>query len=789
LGNASSKKEKSKMNRSLSTQRKKRIILIGLAIVIALMLVLVGLHSIKHPIVNAAFRAGFQDEAEYDAWSHPDTEIFVPIVNSTPAWKWRTATVVQNTSVATATVVFRYYNTTGSETAVFSDTLSPRGSSVYSSTEFFSGSLMITATQPIAVISNASPLNCAWKGDGLISYQGIAGSDSYTETNLLPIYHNSDGWNSIFAVQNMENTTTAITSTFYNVTGTAILTQTNSLPPRGTYFYDAATSSDLGIVFYGRVYLQSDQPVASVVLAVNNLTGDAVAYNAIQDFIRQGLPNVNDTSTLVLFNPGQSDANVNLVYIQPPGIYFNTSLTVTAGSILPGRGRDWVPSLPSGLYSVFLWSDQPIGALAGTAWSDTPPRTFTGYNGVWMEMPAIVYVPSVHKSEDTVTHIFVLNLGTADAFVEVAYYGENGDFDGTETQVLPAGTAHDFDQYLSNVLPASFHGSAVITTTIQPQPIAVIGFISHMRPTYSISGRVTDEGSNPLPGVLISDSSGLTVTTNASGYYTLTGFISGTYTLTPTLTGYTFSPVTRLVTVPPDATGQDFIGTSMFTPTYTPTSTHTPSATPTGTSTSTPTSTPTATGTPTSTVTSTPTHTPTATPKATSTPTNTPTPTPTVEGTQTIIDPATGGSLVYIDTQGLTTTIQIPAGAVTKTITLIYTVVDTIAKPTGFIFAGHAFDLTVYKDGVLLPGFTFLQPMTITIYYSDADIAGLEENSLKLYYLDNGIWKDVAQTCTPPSTYGRHPGENWFSIPICHLSRFALLGKEFNLVYLPQVRK
>ena len=50
--------------------------------------------------------------------------------------------------------------------------------------------------------------------------------------------------------------------------------------------------------------------------------------------------------------------------------------------------------------------------------------------------------------------------------------------------------------------------------------------------------------------------------TDASGYYTLTNVITGTYTLTPTLSGYTFSPTVRMVSVPPNQIGQDFVGTS-----------------------------------------------------------------------------------------------------------------------------------------------------------------------------------------------------------------------------------
>jgi len=82
--------------------------------------------------------------------------------------------------------------------------------------------------------------------------------------------------------------------------------------------------------------------------------------------------------------------------------------------------------------------------------------------------------------------------------------------------------------------------------------------------TYTTSGRVTDSNSTPLAGVSVVAGAGgsLAATTNASGYYTITGLITGTYTLTPTKSGYTFSPPSRTVSVPPDATGQDFTATA-----------------------------------------------------------------------------------------------------------------------------------------------------------------------------------------------------------------------------------
>ena len=75
----------------------------------------------------------------------------------------------------------------------------------------------------------------------------------------------------------------------------------------------------------------------------------------------------------------------------------------------------------------------------------------------------------------------------------------------------------------------------------------------------AISGRVVDGGDQPIPGISISTSRGVTVTTGADGMYTVTNLITGTYTLTPTVQGYSFSPPSRTVTVPPDAIGQDFV--------------------------------------------------------------------------------------------------------------------------------------------------------------------------------------------------------------------------------------
>ena len=136
------------------------------------------------------------------------------------------------------------------------------------------------------------------------------------------------------------------------------------------------------------------------------------------------------------------------------------------------------------------------------------------------------------------------------------------------------------------------------------------------------------------------------------------------------------------------------------------------------------------------------------------------------------VDPTIGGTLTYTDTQGLPTLIQVPAGAVTEPTTLFYTPVETPTPPSGFAFAGHAFDLDAYQGGALQPGLTFSVPVTVTLHYTGTDVAGLDENALVLEYWNGSAWVDAA--C---GDYDRHPDENWLSAPICHLSRFALFEK------------
>ncbi len=162
-------------------------------------------------------------------------------------------------------------------------------------------------------------------------------------------------------------------------------------------------------------------------------------------------------------------------------------------------------------------------------------------------------------------------------------------------------------------------------------------------------------------------------------------------------------------------------------------------------------------------------------------------------GPSTTVSPTLAGTLVYTDGQGNTTTISIPAEAVTGSLTLHYTpLTQTFPAPQGMAFARHAFTLEAFQNGLPLPLFTLHHPATITLEYSDADVQSIAEDSLAVYaWLEEekgeeaeGAWYLAASTCNPSNILPPQPDENLSRLTICRLGEFALFGRQWS-IYLP----
>ncbi len=145
-------------------------------------------------------------------------------------------------------------------------------------------------------------------------------------------------------------------------------------------------------------------------------------------------------------------------------------------------------------------------------------------------------------------------------------------------------------------------------------------------------------------------------------------------------------------------------------------------------------------------------------------------------------DPAT---LVYDDPLGGSSTVEVPAGAVTEAVTLLYQPLTDV-EAAGGLLGALGFLLEAHVDGELATGLTFNIPLTLTIDYTDAEIAGLNEGTLEVR-----VWNGLCWSTDGITVVSRDPAHNRIVVTVAHLSEFALVGRDVNVahrIHLPLVQ-
>lgn len=213
-----------------------------------------------------------------------------------------------------------------------------------------------------------------------------------------------------------------------------------------------------------------------------------------------------------------------------------------------GLGR--VP-LGSVVTYVLTLTNNTAGTLHNVSITDVLPlavsfRAWIGYTGSGIlpppgtvKMPSlVVWSPGDLEGSGVLTLAFSVNVTTSAEFAGAT--------------VLNMAYAYGDDA------PAT-SGSAAFRIESGQATIYLPLVIRNWPPLYEISGTVTDSYGAPLAGVVVSDGAGHSATTDANGAYAL-NVVAGSYTLTPVKGGYEFTPASRPVTVPPEASGQNFVG-------------------------------------------------------------------------------------------------------------------------------------------------------------------------------------------------------------------------------------
>jgi pimeloyl-ACP methyl ester carboxylesterase len=168
------------------------------------------------------------------------------------------------------------------------------------------------------------------------------------------------------------------------------------------------------------------------------------------------------------------------------------------------------------------------------------PPDATGQN-FWGNVIPPIYSITLHNLQRFCSipsrYVITNTSGVLANTTHVLYY-DDGTVAGTFNDTISPGASKTYDLLTFSWLPIIYSGYVIVSSD---QPVS--GTVEN---NYVVCGAVN------ISGVTISDGAGHTVTTDSSGAYTLTGLAAGTYTITPSKSGYSFSPSSQSVTVPPN---------------------------------------------------------------------------------------------------------------------------------------------------------------------------------------------------------------------------------------------
>ncbi len=134
-------------------------------------------------------------------------------------------------------------------------------------------------------------------------------------------------------------------------------------------------------------------------------------------------------------------------------------------------------------------------------------------------------------------------------------------------------------------------------------------------------------------------------------------------------------------------------------------------------------------------------------------------------------------------------TLTVPPGTVTDTTQFrlgpLFTNTRPISTPPGgLLFANRAFELNAFRFGE--PVREFSRPLTITMNYTDTDVAGLRRETLRLWTRTGpqGPWAKLGEPARVMSGSLVFPT---LTFTTTHLSQFALFGEAQYHMYLPAI--
>ncbi|MBU4284987.1 hypothetical protein KKF60_00560 [Patescibacteria group bacterium] len=132
-----------------------------------------------------------------------------------------------------------------------------------------------------------------------------------------------------------------------------------------------------------------------------------------------------------------------------------------------------------------------------------------------------------------------------------------------------------------------------------------------------------------------------------------------------------------------------------------------------------------------------------------------------------------GGKTTFITTETATATVDLPASAVTSSTNIAIsietkaTVTSSKPVPSGQnVVGGYIYNFTATAGSTAIT--TFSKDITLTFTYTDSQVTGLNEDTLKVYYWDGSKWAALTGTLNKTN--------NTITVLTNHFTYFAILG-------------
>ncbi len=276
-----------------------------------------------------------------------------------------------------------------------------------------------------------------------------------------------------FQVQNLSSTEANVQLMFYDADGNAVTAATlsDTISGDSNKLYTQANNTNLPTGFNGSVVVSSDQPIAAIGVqestnAANmkyqgtygGFAGDAAADKFYVPVVMKAF--YNYTTEISVQNAGTGDVNVTITY--DPGGYTDTKTGLKAGQAVRFNNANTTGMANGYIGSAIITTSAGgkvvavVNQINASAYQE---QTYEGFSDA--SSGTLLYVPVVMRGfYNWNTSVQVQNVGSASTNVAIIF--SNGT---QQTQTVGAGQSYLFTQQNNAALPASWLGSARVTSS------------------------------------------------------------------------------------------------------------------------------------------------------------------------------------------------------------------------------------------------------------------------------------------------------------------------------------